>query len=185
MDKKCPKMSKNVYELYQAIQQKRLGPYTLDRKDRLQIVAFLRNDGNSPQEIANFLGLCDKTIYRDIRDIKRNAAQLVDEISVRRVAGELIREAEILISKTKKAKDYKLTWQIRCDLIDKLQSMGFVYKVPDKLEHSGQIKAAETKIYNIINNLGSKEINDYYRNRTNNQQVDGQSGDQEVPERGN
>lgn len=173
---------KGAILLIELITRKAFNPHSLTRKDRLQLVAFLRQEGKSQYEIARFLGFCDKTIWRDCRDIKRNAAQLVDEISLRQVTGDLIKEADILINKAKKKEDYKLAWQIKVDLIDKLQSLGFVYKAPDKLEHSGEIKSAETKIYNIINNLGSKEINDYYRNRTNDQQVDGQGGHQEIPE---
>lgn len=183
MDKKITKITgKSAIELSELIQQKAFNAHNLHRKERLQIVAFLRSQGKSQYEIARFLGFCDKTIWLDCRDLKRNSAHLVDELTLKRVAGDLIREADVLVNKAKKAEDYKLAWQIKCELIDKLQSMGFVYKAPDKLEHSGEIKSAETKIYNIINNLGSKEINDYYRNRTNDQQVDRQSGDQEIPE---
>lgn len=151
--------TKNAINIFEAINTGILNPHKLKRKERLGLVAFLRNEGQTQEEIAKFLSFCAKTIWLDCRDIKRNAAQLVDEITVKRIGGELMREAEVLISKAKKAKDYKLAWQIRCDLIDKLQSMGFVYRAPDKLEHSGEIKAAEIKIFNIINAKSDKEIN--------------------------
>lgn len=150
--------TKNAISMFEAIKANTLNPRSLKRNERLQLVAFLRNEGLTQEEIANLLSFCAKTIWLDCRDIKRNAARLINEISVERVGGELIREAEVLISKAKKAKDYKLAWQIRCELIDKLQSMGFVYRAPDKLEHSGEIKTAEAKIFNIINAKSDKEI---------------------------
>lgn len=138
MDKSRNDFTKNAISIIEAIQIKSLDPYSLKRNQRLQVVVFLRNEGKTQFEIARFLGVCDKTIWLDCREIKRNAAQLVDEISLKQVAGDLIREAEVLVTKAKKKEDYKLAWQIKCELIDKLQSLGFIYKAPDKLEHEGK-----------------------------------------------
>jgi len=157
---------KNTVQLIELIQRKELNPRNLRRKERLQVVAFLRNEGKSGYEIARFLNFCDKTIWNDIKLIKRNAAYLVDEISIKRVAGDLIREADVLINKAKNGLDYTLAWRIKCDLIEKLQSMGFVYKAPAELKHSGEIKGvAEQKIFALIINKKDEEINNLLTSR--------------------
>ena len=148
---------KGTVNIVEEIQSKAFNPRNLRRQERMQVVAFLRDEGKSGYEIARFLGFCDKTIWNDIRDIKRNAAHLVSEISIDRVAGDLIREAGILINKAKVAKDYKLCWQIKCELIDKLQSMGYVLKIAEKLNVSGKVETGETRI-NVYNNFTDPEL---------------------------
>lgn len=130
----------NTIEIIEKIQLKQFNPHNLHKKDRLQLVAFLRNEGKSQYEIARFLGFNDKTIWRDCKAIQKNAAQLVKEITIEKVAGDLIREANILIDKAKKKQDFDLAWKIKCDLIEKLQSMGFVHKVAEKVKHGGEIE---------------------------------------------
>ncbi len=151
---------KNTIDIVDLIQKKQLSGRNLHRKERLGVVAFLRNEGKSQYEIARLLEVCDKTIWLDCKTLKKNAAQLVKEISVDRIAGDLIREADVLTGKAKKKDEYALAWRIRCELIDKLQSLGYIYKAPQELKHSGEIKSAEIKILTVINSKSEKEINE-------------------------
>lgn len=144
---------KNTIEIVELIQQKRLRGRNLYRKERLRVVAFLRNEGKSQYEIARMLGVCDKTVWLDCKTLKKNAAQLVKQISVDRLAGDLIREAEILVSKAKRDKGYGLAWRIKCELIDKLQSLGYIYKAPEELKHSGEVRA-ELFFENLVKKAG-------------------------------
>lgn len=123
-----------MLELVEQITNKELDPRHLHMKDRLGIVAYLGHEsGFSHAEIAKLLHITDRTVRRDIRRIQMNAAGLVKDITINRVAGGFIKAAHSLYAKAIRGKDYALAWQIQKDMIDKLRQLGFKIGTPGSI----------------------------------------------------
>lgn len=139
-DKKPHTMSEmNAMDIIEAISKKTIRPDLLRKKERLKIVAVMYLEGISQSRIAQILGRTDRTIQRDMYDISINEAKLVSNLSIDRVAGRLVAVAERLMSKAIGDKDYGMAWKIETDLIDKLQSMGYIKQTPSEVQVTGKV----------------------------------------------
>lgn len=129
-------MNENVIQLLQRIRQGAINPCTISAKLRQTCVAYLRLEGYTQVEIAEIFRVSRQTIIRDEKAIRKQYTSLVDELDVKSAAGELMATASQLAAKAIRKEDYALAWRIKCDLITKLQSLGYLPKVADKLNVS-------------------------------------------------
>ena len=117
-------MTDNAVDILKKIRGGSLDPKEISITNRQTCVAYLRFEGYTQDEIAEIFGVHRRTIMRDEKANRKEAAKLVDEIDVRSYTGELIASARNLRAKALRKKDYALAWKIRRELISDLQSLG-------------------------------------------------------------
>jgi hypothetical protein len=94
-------------------------------------------EGYTQDEIAEVFRVHRQTILRDDKANRKEMAKLVDQVDVEAMAGELIALASQLRAKAIRTKDYSLAWKIQRDLINDLQSLGYLPRAPE--QHQVQI----------------------------------------------
>jgi hypothetical protein len=93
------------------------------------------------REIAEFMDLSQGRIYQVARDLEKYTVHLIDEIDVKKVASSAKTVAERVKVELAKQNDWAGVWRVEKELVELLQSMGFVREVPKKLEVSLEEKA--------------------------------------------
>ena len=134
-----------VLALIQQIKEGRLQPKTLSVDDRRRCVEVLRAEGYSQAEIAQILQVSERTIHRDIQQIRETHALAPDPTFPERMIGELCQQAEVSIARLRRIAREKNTsameramaesfaWKVCRELFEKLQSVGYLPKVPQSI----------------------------------------------------
>jgi len=141
-------MNKNeipILSLLQQIQSEAIDPRDINKDVRQQIVEALTCEGSSIPQIAQILKVSDKTIRRDLSDIKdRNAFSPSIEIA-KRLIGDMKMKAEAhrsylmrlaraqAASMSEKSLAEYYAWKVTKGLIEKLQSLGYLPSVPHRI----------------------------------------------------
>jgi len=140
------KQEKPILSLLQNIQSGAVDPRDISKDLRQQIVEVLLLEGTMVPQIAQILKVSDKTIRRDIADIKeRNALtpslelakQTIGDLKMKSEAhrSHLMRLARIQdasVSERSLAEYY--AWKVSKELVEKLQSLGYLPMVPHKID---------------------------------------------------
>lgn len=138
------KVSAMAIAMLSNIQNQTLDPDTLSEDQRIICTRHLLHEGKyTHYEIANVLGVCERTIARYKKKIRRGtemAALVIDEAEF---AQDLIEDAHLCSAKLRKAGKYKDAFEVVTKLLDALQSMGIVKKVAEKLNLKGQLSLLE------------------------------------------
>lgn len=157
---------RSAIDILRLIKSQEVDAKTLKPDDRRTCVVHLLGEGLSTSEIAHLLRCHDRTIERDRRDIRESNSLRVDPGFADRVAGELMTEGDMTISRIRRAaRDAgagpgdriaaeKSCFDIRCQLIDRLQSLGYLPNAARRTELSFRTDG------NALSNLDlSQEIN--------------------------
>lgn len=122
------------------IQAGSLDPKTLTKDKRQLCVRFLMHEGKySSYEMATILDVDRSTIMRDRKEIRNENALAQLVIDEADIAIEMIEAAEFAATKLIGQKKYKDAWTVRKECLEKLQSMGYVKKVEEKLNIKGKL----------------------------------------------
>lgn len=121
---------KNAFEVLTLIRDGTLDASSLKALDRRPVVAYLHLEGHNADEMAQLFGVSTGVIYKDLRELAQDRVQLVHKISLFEVAGDLIEMAKHLSRKSRREGDYTGAWKIERELVEGLQSLGFVYRAP-------------------------------------------------------
>ncbi len=136
----------SVLTLIRRIQNGSLGPKNLSTQDRRSCVEHLTGEGYSATEIAEVLKASERTIFRDRGAIQESHAVKKDPRLVEQMVGRLMQEAELAISRTRRAVRDKNTpavvkvaaerscWRIFSELIQGLQRLGYLPTVAHQLQ---------------------------------------------------
>jgi len=127
-----------VFETLQKIKNSLFDPRLLLKSARLACVEVLLFEGYHHSSIASLLKKCDRTIRRDIAEIRgRNALKATPELT-QILVGEFIINARNQYARLKqiaregnasireKMQTEFLAWRVYDDLLDKLSSIGFI-----------------------------------------------------------
>ena len=134
-----------ILTLLQEIQSGTVDPRDINKEIRQQVVETLTCEGSNVPQVAQILKVSDKTIRRDLFDIKdRNAfspsveeaKKLIGDMRMKAEAHRsyLMRLARIQnssVSERSLAEYY--SWKVTKELIEKLQSLGYLPVVPHKI----------------------------------------------------
>ena len=121
---------KNAFEVLTMIRDGTLDPSSLEPADRQPVVAYLRLEGHNVDEIAQLFGVSTHKISQDLYELSKDRVKLVKRINLFEVAGRLIEMAQHLSRKSRREGDYSGAWKIDRELMESLQSLGFVYRAP-------------------------------------------------------
>jgi len=129
---------RSAIDILRLIKSQELDAKSLKPEDRRTCVLYLWGDGLSTSEIAHLLRCHDRTIERDRREIRESNSLRPDPGFADRVAGELMTEGDMAISRIRRAaRDPSATpgdriaaekscFDICCQRIDRLQSLGYL-----------------------------------------------------------
>lgn len=148
-DKKKPQDTGQEESTAGMIQQIRAGtldPGILDREQRQLCVEALHYECISPSNIAQFLKVSDRTVRRDLAEIRVKNALTPNPDLARQIIGEYMNAARFHISNImkilrsssdaslgEKAQAAYYAYNIQADMIVKLQSVGYLPKSADEL----------------------------------------------------
>ncbi|MBL8874168.1 MAG: hypothetical protein JNM86_00050 [Phycisphaerae bacterium] len=140
--------SRSAIELLRLIKERELDPKTLNPDTRRICVQHLYTEGLTTSEMAHLLRCNERTIERDRREIREANSLKLDPGFADRIAGDLLAESEQVISRIRRAaRDAAATpgdriaaerncFDIRCQLIDRLQSLGYLPNALRRTEFS-------------------------------------------------
>ena len=128
----------SVIAVIKGIRSGGVNPKRIDQDLRRRCTEYLSLEGYSVPEMAGILGISDRTVSRDRDAIRRTNALKPDAGFVEQMVGRLVQEADVAITRTRRAvrgKDAtvadKLTaekncWQIVSELVENLRRVGYL-----------------------------------------------------------
>ena len=131
-----------VMTLIQQIRTKRVDPKTLATEDRRRCVEFLRVEGMQISEIAQILGRTERTILRDLSQIREENSVSRDPAMVERVVGDMLQQAESsrarlrrisrepAASAMERLMAEQSVWKVTKECVETLQSVGYIPRMP-------------------------------------------------------
>ncbi len=125
---------RTVLELLRSIRSGEVYSEEVSREERRACVAYLKLEGYTQPEIAEIFQVHRRTIVRDERAIRQEAARLVDELDVKAVAGSLIGWSKHITAKAMKEKDHALAWKVQRELVSDLQGLGYLPKAAEQYD---------------------------------------------------
>jgi predicted transcriptional regulator len=135
----------SVLNLLQKIQSGAVDPRDMDKEVRKQVVEALACEGSSVPQIAQILKVSDKTIRRDLSSIKENNAFSPSIEMAKKLIGDMRMKAEVHrtylmrlartknVSVSERSLAEYYSWKVTKELIEKLQSLGYLPLVPHKI----------------------------------------------------
>lgn len=127
-----------VYETLQRIKDNLLDPKLLSKATRQMCVEVLILEGYQPFAIASLMKKSDRTIRRDVEEVRQKNALKASPELTQMLIGELIANARNHYARLKqiareggastreKIQAEFMAWRIYDDLVDKLRSVGFL-----------------------------------------------------------
>jgi hypothetical protein len=179
-----------TFTLLEKIKKREIDPKSLSPEQRRNLVLILMDQGLSTAQIAQTLKVVDRTIERDKKAIFENNSLTHDPKLTEQMAGQLRHDTETttqqIISVARldetpavvKVDAYHRCFQIRCQLIDKLQSMGFIsmasQKIAADITHVFDLEQIQSEVSRL------KKIQESAQNNETITQFEGQSPELET-----
>lgn len=120
-------------------------PFLLDKSARQMCIEVLIGEGHTYTQLAQLLKRSEKTIARDMQEIRQKNALSPSVEFAKETVGELVTKARIHASylmrlardkdspPTSKAAAEFLAWRVKKELIEKLQTLGFLPLKPQEV----------------------------------------------------
>ncbi|MEE8154627.1 MAG: hypothetical protein V3T53_06660 [Phycisphaerales bacterium] len=136
---------RSVLSVIRDIQQGALAPRSLGVEDRRRCVEHLTGEGYSLAEIAEILKVTERTIARDRSAVRQSNAIERDEDITGEMVGQLVTQADTTINRIRRItrdsdtppaariEGEKACWVIARDLVQKLQSLGYLPNAPQEI----------------------------------------------------
>ena len=133
---------KPILTLIQQIKDGLVAPDTIDKDLRQQAIEVLMAEGYAVASMAQVFKKCDKTIRRDLEEIRQRHELVPDAGLAKRIIGEMLvfarghRDHLMRLARTKdtsvseKAQAEYLAARVTMELVDKLQSLGYLPTQP-------------------------------------------------------
>src|SRR5262245_10804348 len=131
-----------ILSLIQRIKAGQVVPSSLSAEQRRRCVEVLRAEGYTIPEIGEILKRSEKTIRRDIEEIRDELALRPDPNLAARLVGEMNRHAEVSIARLRRiaretsatalerATAEAMAWKVARDSTQLLQSLGYLPRAP-------------------------------------------------------
>lgn len=144
-----PKLDKEeevpIFSLIQKIKDESLDPKTLPKELRQQCVEVLWAEGYGESSMAQILKRSEKTIKRDLQEIREKNALSPDPELAKQLIGEMMLRARmhqgylVRLARSKegtvseKAQAEYLAWRVQKELVEKMQSLGYLPHQPQEI----------------------------------------------------
>jgi len=135
----------STLKLIQDINSGELNPKSLDKEARQCCVEFLFLEGYKQPQIAQVLKCSEKTVYRDMREISKRNSLAPDVEFAKQFIGEVFQKAmnsHSFLIRLARSKDVAnsekigaefAAWKILKELIERLQSLGYLPQKPTEV----------------------------------------------------
>lgn len=120
---------------------------------RQNVVQVLRQECTHA-EIAHMISMTERTVDRDVKVLRDNEAKLVDDISIKKVAGTMIANARRVQTAAWKKGNLSLFWRVETELNERLQSMGYIHEKPFEMKEAVEVEAGPQLIKLLGKNNG-------------------------------
>lgn len=122
-------------KLIEALQNKKINAEDLTSRQRKKVVLyFLENQSDeSNVAIGRLLGITNQAVGQIKKQLLKESAWEIEDVDIKMLAVSLKKKKEEY-QRRAVGKDVRLAWQIEMDYIEKMQSLGFVYKAPEKIQ---------------------------------------------------
>lgn len=129
----------------QRIKDGLLDPKTLSKEDRLPYIEVLFSEEYTEMQIAEIMKVSEKTIQRDIKDIREKNSLSPDVIQAKQIIGDFFKKALlhhgrlVRLSREKGTSDENkiqaefLAWRILKEMIAAMQSLGYLPLKPQEI----------------------------------------------------
>jgi|GEM_PF-583952 len=134
-----------VLTILQKLKARLIAPESLGKEDRQRCIEALLGEGYTIVQIAQLLNKCERTIRRDLDVIRKNNALSPDLELVKKIVGDMVQKAGThrahlmriaradSSSAGEKAQAEFLSWRIEREMIDKLQTLGYLPLKPQEV----------------------------------------------------
>jgi len=150
-----------VLALLQQIKDGQIAPGTIDKEARQKCVELLDAEGYTYAQIAQVLKCSEKTVSRDMKEIRKHnelspsvefAKQLIGEVFNKAINHHayLMRLARMKdASISEKMQSEFAAWKVLKELVEKLQSLGYLPQKPQELiaDFSHHVSASDEKSF--------------------------------------
>jgi len=138
--------TRNVIDIIRQIKANGLDPNDLSKIERRRCVQHLSGEGLSVPEIAQVMGVSDRTVARDRKAIHEEEALEHDPHLASLMAGRLVSEAELVIQRIRRVSRDRETphavrveaekscYMILVSMTDRLQSLGYLPTAAQRIE---------------------------------------------------
>lgn len=152
---------RSVVELLAQIKTGQLARSAIDAETRRECVFYMLSEGISITEMAQVLGVTDRTIRRDVQRVREENALTVDPATQNGLVGELVLQARISMERIRRVTREKdaphavrvdgerAVFAIQSELVQRLQSLGYLPTATQRVQadlthHLGDIQDLET-----------------------------------------
>ena len=134
-----------IFSLIQQLKDESLDPRTLPKELRQQCVEVLWAEGYGESSMAQILKRSEKTIKRDLQEIREKNALSPNLELARQIIGEMVQRARmhqgylVRLARSKeatvseKAQSEYLAWRVQKELVEKMQSLGYLPSRPQEI----------------------------------------------------
>jgi transposase-like protein len=134
-----------VIKIMQGIQSGATDPKSLDKQTRQRCVEFCLSEGYQVSQMAQLFNRPERTIYRDLDEIKQRHALAPSLDFAKATVGEMVMKARIAhsqLARTARSKEASpevrisaeyLSWKVFKELIEKLQTLGYLPSSPQEI----------------------------------------------------
>jgi transposase len=134
-----------IFSLIQQLKDECLDPRTLPKELRQQCVEVLWAEGYGESSMAQILKRSEKTIKRDLQEIREKNALSPNLELARQIIGEMVQRARmhqgylVRLARSKeatvseKAQSEFFAWRVQKELIEKMQSLGYLPSHPQEI----------------------------------------------------
>jgi transposase len=134
-----------IFSLIQQLKDASLDPRTLPKELRQQCVEVLWAEGYNESAMAQILQRSEKTIKRDLQEIREKNALSPNLELARQIIGETVQRARMhqgYLVRLARSKDATVTekgqaeylaWRVQKELVEKMQSLGYLPAKPQEV----------------------------------------------------
>lgn len=152
MSLSCSPLQSGAF-IYRQLQEKRMVAKELTNHQRVLCVQYMLHEKKWTRlEIADVLSIHRHTVSSIERRLLHHAATALDMIDQRSVAIGLVNTAEVACARLMRAGNDAAAWKIEKELIEMLQTLGFISKEPIRIE--GNLRLTLREVIELANGTG-------------------------------
>ena len=162
-------LSQSGLLVIQLLKDKRLKKDDLTPRQRKLVVKYFTEEASefSNQNIADMIGVTDVRVGQIRQQLLKSAVWEIETIDIKMLATGLLQKKKQFQRRAVERNDFSLAWQIEKDYIEKMQSLGFVYKAPEKMDLVTKQSDFERQLEEFLNAFGVPDVGEFIARLSN------------------
>lgn len=156
-------LSQSGLLVIQLLKDKRLKKDDLTPRQRKLVVKYFTEEASefSNQNIADMIGVTDVRVGQIRQQLLKSAVWEIETIDIKMLAAGLLQKKKQFQRRAVERNEISLAWQIEKDYIEKMQSLGFVYKAPEKMDLVTKQSDFERQLEEFLNAFGVPDVGEF------------------------